>query len=47
MEKLMEAFPITHGTDHWKYQTLLKMNEEVNEKYGKKKEVTEATGSNL
>jgi hypothetical protein len=34
MEKLMKAFPITHGTDHWKYPDILKMNEKVNQKFG-------------
>jgi hypothetical protein len=37
MEKIMTAWPITHGADHWKYPDVLRLNEEVNRKFGKKK----------
>jgi hypothetical protein len=36
MEKLMIAWPITHGTDHRRYPCLLKLNEEITQKFGKK-----------
>lgn len=37
MKKIMTAWPITHGTDHRQYPDVLKLNEEVNRKFGKKK----------
>jgi hypothetical protein len=37
MDKLMTAWPITHGSDHRKYPDVLKLNEEVSRKFGEKK----------
>jgi hypothetical protein len=36
MEKVMKAWPITHGTDHWVYKEIVELNEKVNRKFGKK-----------